>query len=186
VLPPLVLNGGTISIGKFPKRAMTLGVMVSQGKVSGQMAPVLEIAAWSRLNVLISGGTGSGNTTLLNAVSQSIHPDERVITIEDAAVELRLQQPHVVQMETRPPNVEGIGRVPQRDFVRNALRVQPDRIIVGEVRGLEAFDMLQAMNTGHDGCGVFTSSRMRPDFLTRAEHFGFRTELLDALDVGRS
>jgi pilus assembly protein CpaF len=185
VLPPLVLNGGTISIGNFPKRAMRLGVMVSQGKVSGQMAPVLEIAAWSRLNVLISGGTRSGNTTLLNAVSQSIHPDERVITIDDA-VELRLQQSHVVQMETRPPNVEGIGRVPQRDLVRNALRVQPDRIIVGEVRGPEAFDMLQAMNTGHDGCGVFASSRMRPDFLTRAEHFGFRTELLDALDVGRS
>jgi pilus assembly protein CpaF len=274
VLPPLVLNGGTISIRKFSKRALTLAAMAEQGNLSRQMARILEIAARSRLNILISGGTGSGKTTLLNAVSQYIGADERIITIEDA-VELRLQQPHVVQMETRAANIEGIGRVPQRELVRNALRMRPDRIIVGEVRGPEAFDMLQAMNTGHDGSmstvhansprdsvyrlenmvmmanlnlplkavrmhiasalnlvvhiermrdgirrvqsiaeiagmegdiitfrelfsfryrggerdegaidGVFTSSRMRPDFLARAGRFGFRSELLEALEIG--
>src|SRR5712671_4562614 len=150
VLPPLVLNGGTISIRKFPKRGLTLDTMVRQDNLSQEMARVLQIAARSRLNILISGGTGSGKTTLLNAISQFIDRDERVVTIEDA-VELRLQQPHVVQMETRPPNIEGAGHIPQRELVRNALRMRPDRIIVGEVRGPEAFDMLQAMNTGHDG-----------------------------------
>src|SRR5207247_5451060 len=118
--------------------------------LSREMARVLQIAARSRLNVLISGGTGSGKTTLLNAVSQYIDRDERVITIEDA-VELRLQQPHIVQMETRPPNIEGAGHIPQRELVRNALRMRPDRIIVGEVRGREYFDMLQASTTEHDG-----------------------------------
>src|SRR5215469_3756998 len=143
VLPPLVLNGGTISIRKFPKQGLTLGAMIRQENLSHQMACTLQVAARSRLNILISGGTGSGKTTLLNAVSQYIDRDERVITIEDA-VELRLQQPHVVQMETRPPNIEGVGHVPQRELVRNALRMRPDRIIVGEVRGAETFDMLQA------------------------------------------
>ncbi len=147
VLPPLVLNGGTISIRKFPNRSLTLAAMVRQANLSSELARVLEIACRSRINILISGGTGSGKTTLLNAVSQYIDHDERVITIEDA-VELRLQQPHVVQMETRPPNIEGIGQVAQRELLRNALRMRPDRIIVGEVRGPEAFDMLQAMNTG--------------------------------------
>src|SRR6202011_5271774 len=144
VLPPLVMNGGSISIRKFPKRSLTLEMMVQQQDLSPEVARLLEIAARSRLNMLISGGTGSGKTTLLNAVSQHIDCDERVITVEDA-VELRLQQPHVVQMETRPPNIEGVGQVAQRELLRNALRMRPDRIIVGEVRGAEAFDMLQAM-----------------------------------------
>ena len=169
VLPPLVLNGGTISIRKFPKQGLTLNAMVRQENLSRQMARVLQIAARSRLNILISGGTGSGKTTLLNAVSQYIDRDERVITIEDA-VELRLQQPHVVQMETRSANIEGVGQIPQRELVRNALRMRPDRIIVGEVRGPEAFDMLQAMNTGHDGSMSTVHANSPRDALYRLEN----------------
>ena len=169
VLPPLVLNGGTISIRKFPKRHLTLDKMVRQENLSRDMARLLQIAARSRLNILISGGTGSGKTTLLNAVSQFIDRNERVITIEDA-VELRLQQPHVVQMETRPPNIEGVGYVPQRELVRNALRMRPDRIIVGEVRGAETFDMLQAMNTGHDGSMSTVHANSPRDALYRLEN----------------
>ena len=169
VLPPLVLNGGTISIRKFPKQGLTLDVMIRQENLSRQMACVLQVAARSRLNILISGGTGSGKTTLLNAVSQYIDRNERVITIEDA-VELRLQQPHVVQMEMRPPNIEGVGHVPQRELVRNALRMRPDRIIVGEVRGPEAFDMLQAMNTGHDGSMSTVHANSPRDALYRIEN----------------
>jgi len=169
VLPPLVLNGGSISIRKFPKRSLTLDTMVRQQNLSREMAQVLQIAASSRLNMLISGGTGSGKTTLLNAISRSIDRDERVITVEDA-VELRLQQPHVVQMETRPPNIEGVGQVAQRELVRNALRMRPDRIIVGEVRGPEAFDMLQAMNTGHDGSMSTIHSNSPRDALYRLEN----------------
>ena len=169
VLPPLVLNGGTISIRKFPKEPLTLDAMVGQGNLSSEMARVLQIAARSRLNILISGGTGSGKTTLLNAISQYIDRDERVVTIEDA-VELRLQQPHVVQMETRPPNIEGAGHIPQRELVRNALRMRPDRIIVGEVRGPEAFDMLQAMNTGHDGSMSTIHANSPRDALFRLEN----------------
>ena len=273
VLPPLVLNGGAISIRKFPKRSLTLDAMVRQENLSREVSRVLQIAARSRINILISGGTGSGKTTMLNAISQYIDRDERVITVEDA-VELRLQQPHVVQMETRPPNIEGVGQIAQRELVRNALRMRPDRIILGEVRGAEAFDMLQAMNTGHDGSmstvhansprdalyrienmvmmadlnlplkairmhvasalnlvvhiermwdgirrvqsvieiagmegdiitarelftfqyhgerhdghieGTFESTRMRPDFVTRAARFGLDRELLDALGIG--
>ena len=169
VLPPLVLNGGSISIRKFPQRGLTLDAMVRQKNLSPDLARVLEIAARSRINILISGGTGSGKTTLLNAVSQYIDRDERVITIEDA-VELRLQQPHVVQMETRPPNIEGIGQVAQRELLRNALRMRPDRIIVGEVRGPEAFDMLQAMNTGHDGSMSTIHANSPRDALYRVEN----------------
>jgi pilus assembly protein CpaF len=169
VLPPLVLNGGTISIRKFPKEPLTLDAMVGQGNLSSEMARVLQIAARSRLNILISGGTGSGKTTLLNAISQYIDRDERVVTIEDA-VELRLQQQHVVQMETRPPNIEGAGHIPQRELVRNALRMRPDRIIVGEVRGPEAFDMLQAMNTGHDGSMSTIHANSPRDALFRLEN----------------
>jgi len=169
VLPPLVLNGGTISIRKFPRRGLTFDAMVRQENLSRDMARVLQIAAHSRLNILISGGTGSGKTTLLNAVSQFIDDGERVITIEDA-VELRLQQPHVVQMETRPPNIEGVGQVAQRELVRNALRMRPDRIIVGEVRGPEAFDMLQAMNTGHDGSMSTVHANSPRDALYRLEN----------------
>jgi pilus assembly protein CpaF len=169
VLPPLVLNGGTISIRKFPKRGITLDAMVRIESLSSDVARLLRIAARSRLNILISGGTGSGKTTLLNAVSRYIDADERVITIEDAA-ELRLQQPHVVQMETRPPNIEGAGHIPQRELVRNALRMRPDRIIVGEVRGAEAFDMLQAMNTGHDGSMSTVHANSPRDALFRLEN----------------
>jgi pilus assembly protein CpaF len=169
VLPPLVLNGGTISIRKFPKQSLTLDAMMQQQNLSHDVARVLRIAARSRLNILISGGTGSGKTTLLNAVSQHIDRDERVITVEDA-VELRLQQPHVVQMETRPPNIEGVGQVAQRELVRNALRMRPDRIIVGEVRGPEAFDMLQAMNTGHDGSMSTVHANSPRDALYRIEN----------------
>jgi pilus assembly protein CpaF len=169
VLPPLVLNGGTISIRKFPKHALTLDTMVRQENLSPEIGQLLEVAARSRLNILISGGTGSGKTTLLNAVSQHIDTTERIITIEDA-VELRLQQPHVVQMETRPPNIEGAGHIPQRELVRNALRMRPDRIIVGEVRGPEAFDMLQAMNTGHDGSMTTVHANSPRDALYRIEN----------------
>src|SRR6516164_7512186 len=169
VLPPLVLNGGTISIRKFPKQNITLDMMVRQGNISTEMAQFLDIAARCRVNVLISGGTGSGKTTLLNAVSRHIDTDERIITIEDA-VELRLQQPHIVQMETRPPNIEGVGHIPQRELVRNALRMRPDRIIVGEVRGNEAFDMLQAMNTGHDGSMSTIHANSPRDALFRLEN----------------
>jgi pilus assembly protein CpaF len=169
VLPPLVLNGGTISIRKFPKRSLTLDAMVRQENLSRDIARILQVAARSRVNILISGGTGSGKTTLLNAISQHIDRDERVITIEDA-VELRLQQPHVVQMETRPPNIEGAGHIPQRELVRNALRMRPDRIIVGEVRGAEAFDMLQAMNTGHDGSMSTIHANSPRDALFRLEN----------------
>jgi pilus assembly protein CpaF len=169
VLPPLVLNGGTISIRKFPKHALTLDAMVRQHNLSPELAHLLQIAARARLKILISGGTGSGKTTLLNAVSQHIDTTERIITIEDAA-ELRLQQPHVVQMETRPPNIEGAGHIPQRELVRNALRMRPDRIIVGEVRGPEAFDMLQAMNTGHDGSMTTVHANSPRDALYRVEN----------------
>ena len=169
VLPPLVLNGGTISIRKFPKHALTLDVMVRQQNLSPELAHLLRIAANARLNIVISGGTGSGKTTLLNAVSQHIDTTERIITIEDA-IELRLQQPHVVQMETRPPNIEGAGHIPQRELVRNALRMRPDRILVGEVRGPEAFDMLQAMNTGHDGSMTTVHANSPRDALYRIEN----------------
>jgi pilus assembly protein CpaF len=169
VLPPLVLNGGTISIRKFPRHGLTLDTMVRQRNLSPEIAGLLQISARCRLNILISGGTGSGKTTLLNAVSEYIDSTERIITVEDA-VELQLQQPHVVQMETSPPNIEGAGHVPQRELVRNALRMRPDRIIVGEVRGPEAFDMLQAMNTGHDGSMTTVHANSPRDALYRIEN----------------
>jgi pilus assembly protein CpaF len=169
VLPPLVLNGGCISIRKFGKRALTLDDMARQGNLSAAMARFLEVAARARFNIIVSGGTGSGKTTLLNAISRMIDPLERVITIEDAA-ELRLQQPHVVSMETRAANIEGVGAIPQRELVRNALRMRPDRIIVGEVRGVEAFDMLQAMNTGHDGSMSTIHANSPRDALYRMEN----------------
>ena len=169
VLPPLCLNGGTISIRKFSKQNITLETMVRQNNLSAAMAQFLDIAARCRVNILISGGTGSGKTTLLNAVSRHIDSTERIITIEDA-VELRLQQPHVVQLESRPPNIEGAGQIAQRELVRNALRMRPDRIIVGEVRGSEAFDMLQAMNTGHDGSMSTVHANSPRDALFRLEN----------------
>ena len=139
------------------------------GTVSPALGRALEIAARCRLNILISGGTGSGKTTLLNALSRMIDTSERIITIEDAA-ELQLQQPHVVQLETRPPNIEGHGEITQRDLMRNSLRMRPDRIIVGEVRGSEAFDMMQAMNTGHNGSMSTIHANSARDALSRLEN----------------
>src|SRR5665213_1315854 len=150
IAPPLALDGPTLTIRKFKKDKLTLDDLVRFGSVSPAGARVLAVIGRSRCNVLISGGTGSGKTTLLNCMTAYIDTDERIITCEDAA-ELQLQQPHVVRLETRPPNLEGQGMISMRDLVRNCLRMRPERIIVGEVRGPEAFDLLQAMNTGHDG-----------------------------------
>ena len=169
IAPPLAIDGASISIRKFAKKGITLDVMVSQRNLSESLATVLKIASACRLNILISGGTGSGKTTLLNAMSQLIDHGERIVTIEDAA-ELQLQQPHVVRLETRPPNLEGQGEITMRDLVKNALRMRPDRIILGEMRGAEALDVLQAMNTGHDG-SMSTIHANRPrEALTRLEN----------------
>jgi pilus assembly protein CpaF len=150
IVPPLAIDGPTITIRKFKKDKLTLDKLVDFGAVSVPCARLLRVVSTSQCNILISGGTGSGKTTLLNCLTAFIEESERIITCEDAA-ELQLQQPHVVRLETRPPNLEGIGQVTMRDLVRNCLRMRPERIIVGEVRGPEAFDLLQAMNTGHDG-----------------------------------
>jgi pilus assembly protein CpaF len=150
IFPPLALDGPVLTIRKFRRDRLTLEALVGLGALSPDARSVLEIISHCRCNVLISGGTGSGKTTLLNCLTGHISPDERIVTCEDAA-ELQLQQPHVVRLETRPPNLEGEGGVTMRDLVRNCLRMRPERIIVGEVRGSEAFDLLQAMNTGHDG-----------------------------------
>jgi pilus assembly protein CpaF len=150
IAPPLAIDGPTLTIRKFKKDKLTLPQLVKFGSITPEGATILEIIGRCRCNVLISGGTGSGKTTLLNCLTAYIEPTERIITCEDAA-ELQLQQPHVVRLETRPPNLEGEGQVTMRDLVKNCLRMRPERIIVGEVRGPEAFDLLQAMNTGHDG-----------------------------------
>lgn len=150
IAPPLAIDGPTLTIRKFKKDKLTLDQLVKFGSITPEGAEILQIIGRVRCNVIISGGTGSGKTTLLNCLTGYIDPDERVITCEDAA-ELQLQQPHVVRLETRPPNLEGEGQVTMRDLVKNCLRMRPERIIVGEVRGPEAFDLLQAMNTGHDG-----------------------------------
>ncbi|WP_127144407.1 CpaF family protein [Pelagibacterium montanilacus] len=150
IAPPLAIDGPTLTIRKFKKDKLTLPQLVRYGSISEEGAEVLRILGRVRANVLISGGTGSGKTTLLNCLTAFIEKDERVITCEDSA-ELQLQQPHVVRLETRPPNLEGEGEITMRELVRNCLRMRPERIIVGEVRGPEAFDLLQAMNTGHDG-----------------------------------
>jgi pilus assembly protein CpaF len=169
IIPPLATRGPMMSIRKFTRKEMTLDHMAEQGCLSPAMAMLLKIAARCRLNVLISGGTGAGKTTLLNALSQMIDPAERVITIEDTA-ELQLQLPHVASLETRPANLEYKGEITIRDLFKNALRMRPDRIILGEVRGAEAFDMLQAMNTGHDGSlGTIHASGPR-EALTRLEN----------------
>ncbi|MEM1284379.1 MAG: ATPase, T2SS/T4P/T4SS family [Pseudomonadota bacterium] len=150
IAPPLAIDGPTLTIRKFKKDKLTLPQLVKFGSITPDGATVLEVIGKSRCNVVISGGTGSGKTTLLNCLTAFIEQDERIITCEDAA-ELQLQQPHVVRLETRPPNLEGEGQITMRDLVKNCLRMRPERIIVGEVRGPEAFDLLQAMNTGHDG-----------------------------------
>jgi pilus assembly protein CpaF len=150
IAPPLAIDGAVLTIRKFKRDKLTLDQLTRFGAISPEGAIILKIIGKVRCNVVISGGTGSGKTTLLNCLTSFIEPDERIVTCEDTA-ELQLQQPHVVRLETRPPNLEGSGQVTMRDLVRNCLRMRPDRIVVGEVRGPEAFDLLQAMNTGHDG-----------------------------------
>lgn len=169
IIPPLSLKGPCISIRKFSRIAIDFAKFIQLGTLSADLARVLEIAARCRLNVIISGGTGSGKTTMLNAMSRLIDQGERIVTIEDAA-ELQLQQLHVIQLETRAPNLEGRGQVTQRDLVTNALRMRPDRIIVGEVRGPEAFDMMQAMNTGHNGSMSTIHANSARDALARIEN----------------
>jgi pilus assembly protein CpaF len=169
IAPPLAIDGPSISIRKFSKKTITLDTMAQQANISPEMATLLKVAARCRLNILISGGTGSGKTTLLNALSRLIDPTERTVTIEDAA-ELQLQQPHVVRLETRPPNLEGSGEITMRDLLRNALRMRPDRIILGEIRGAEALDVLQAMNTGHDGSMSTIHANAPREALTRLEN----------------
>ena len=167
-IPPVTLDGTSISIRKFRNKTIDLKELIDYGTMSVNMAQLLSVAASCRLNILISGGTGSGKTTLLNALSQFISDDERIITIEDAA-ELRLIQPHVVRMETRPPGIEKTGTIDQRDLVINSLRMRPDRVIVGECRGGEAFEMLQAMNTGHDGSMSTLHANTPRDAISRLE-----------------
>jgi pilus assembly protein CpaF len=168
IIPPLAIDGSSVSIRKFAKQRIGMAKLIEFGAVSPAMATVMEAIALSRRNVLISGGTGSGKTTMLNAMSSFIDHRERIVTIEDSA-ELQLQQEHVVRLETRPPNLEGKGEVSQRDLVKNALRMRPDRIIIGEVRAGEAFDMLQAMNTGHDGSMTTVHANNPRDSLARLE-----------------
>lgn len=169
VIPPLALDGTSLSIRKFSQQHISLVDIAAKGSMSQAMAEFLRLAAKMRLNILISGGTGAGKTTLLNALSQGADSDERIVTIEDAA-ELKLQQPHVVRMETRPANLEGASAIGQRELLRNALRMRPDRIILGEVRGAEAFEMLQAMNTGHDGSMSTLHANTSRDALVRLEN----------------
>ncbi|MDJ0994824.1 MAG: CpaF family protein [Dinoroseobacter sp.] len=168
IIRPCSVDGPALSIRKFARNPFTMQSLVDQGTMTPKAAMLLEALVSARLNVLISGGTGSGKTTLLNAMSSQIDGRERIVTIEDAA-ELQLQQEHVVRLETRPANVEGSGAISQRDLVRNALRMRPDRIIVGEVRGPECFDMLQAMNTGHDGSMTTVHANTARDALGRLE-----------------
>ena len=193
IFPPLSIDSPCISIRKFSRQRLDFPTMVENGSMSAEVARLLGIAARCRLNVLISGGTGSGKTTLLNAMSQMIDNSERIISVEDAA-ELQLRQPHVIRLETRPNNLEGQGAVSQRELLRNALRMRPDRIILGEVRGEEAFDMLQAMNTGHDGSISTVHANTARDALTRIENMvqmgtfnlpsrAIRSQIVGAIDM---
>ena len=168
VVPPLALDGALLSIRKFAKTPISMARLVEIGSVPAQVSDVMKAVVAARLNVLISGGTGSGKTTMLNALSAFIDNRERIVTIEDSA-ELQMQQEHVARLETRPANIEGKGEIAQRDLVKNALRMRPDRIIVGEVRSGEAFDMLQAMNTGHDGSMTTVHANNPRDALSRVE-----------------
>ena len=169
IIPPLALDGSLVSIRKFKKQKMQLKKYVEIGSMSEAMYKFLAICGQIRLNIIISGGTGSGKTTLLNALSGHINSNERIVTIEDAA-ELQLQQPHVLRMETRPANMEGAGEITQRHLVKNALRMRPDRIILGEIRGDEVIDMLSAMNTGHDGSMGTVHSNSPRDAMSRIEN----------------
>ncbi|MBM7407531.1 MULTISPECIES: ATPase, T2SS/T4P/T4SS family [Sphingomonas] len=176
IVPPLSLKGTAISIRKFSAKPITLDMMAGFGSMSPKMATALKIAGASRFNIVISGGTGSGKTTMLNALSKMIDPGERVLTIEDAA-ELRLQQPHWLPLETRPPNLEGQGEITIRDLVKNALRMRPDRIILGEIRGAECFDLLAAMNTGHDGSMATLHSNSPRECLARMENMVMMSDI---------
>ena len=193
VIPPLALDGPVLSIRRFATVPLTMKDIVAFGTLTEGMAELISGLVKAKTNLLISGGTGTGKTTLLNIMSAAIPPAERIITIEDAA-ELKLQQPHVVRLETRPPNIEGKGEVTQRALVRNSLRMRPDRIIVGEVRGAEVLDMLQAMNTGHEGSMTTIHANSARDALTRLENMvgmagmsvpprAFRQQLNSALSV---
>jgi pilus assembly protein CpaF len=193
VIPPIAIDGPLLSIRKFARIPYDLERLVEVGTMTKACADVLRGAVRCRLNMLISGGTGTGKTTMLNAVSRYIGDKERIVTIEDAA-ELQLQQRHVCRMETRPPNIEGRGEITQRELVKNALRMRPDRIIVGEVRGGEAFDMMQAMNTGHDGSITTVHANSPRDALSRLEQMvsmanldiptrAIRSQIASALDI---
>lgn len=193
IVPPLAIDGAAISIRRFRKGGFTIAELARNGAMHAHMAALLEVAARSRLNIVVSGGTGSGKTTLLNALSGFIPFDERIVTLEDAA-ELNLMQPHVVRLETRPPSVEGTGEVPMRELLKNALRMRPDRVVVGEVRGPEAMDALQAMNTGHPG-SMFTIHANSPrDTVSRLEYLvmmasgemplaAIRNQVISAVDL---
>ncbi|TIW42340.1 MAG: CpaF family protein, partial [Mesorhizobium sp.] len=190
---PVSVDGPLVSIRKFSKNPYSLERLMALNSIRQPMIELLRIAVQSRKSILVSGGTGSGKTTLLNALSSYIPAKERLITIEDAA-ELQLQQPHVGRLETRPPNVEGKGEVRQRELLKNALRMRPDRIIVGEVRGEEAFDMLQAMNTGHEGSMATIHANTPRDAISRLEQMlgmtgmpmtvqSIRSQIASALDI---
>jgi pilus assembly protein CpaF len=193
IIPPLAIDGPVLSIRRFRKDALNIGDLVRYGSLNRALVGLLRAIVMARLNVMISGGTGSGKTTLLNAMSAFIPERERIVTIEDSA-ELQLQQPHVVRLETRQVNVEGRGQITQRDLVRNSLRMRPDRIVVGEVRGAEALDMLQAMNTGHDGSLTTIHANSSRDALSRVETMvamtgitfpisALRNQIASAIDV---
>jgi pilus assembly protein CpaF len=193
VIPPLALDGPSLSIRRFAVELLSMEDLARLGTLTADLARVLNAIVAGRLNVLISGGTGAGKTTLLNLLSSFIPETERIVTIEDSA-ELQLQQPHVVRLETRPPNIEGRGAVTQRDLVRNSLRMRPDRIVIGEVRGGEALDMLQAMNTGHDGSLTTIHANTPRDALGRVENMvsmtgvsfpvkALRAQIASAIDV---
>ncbi len=193
IIPPLALDGPTLSIRRFAVELMSVNDLITLGTLTEPVAKVLQAVVKGRLNVLVSGGTGAGKTTTLNILSGFIPATERIVTIEDSA-ELQLQQPHVVRLETRPPNIEGRGEVAARDLVRNSLRMRPDRIIVGEVRGAEAMDMLQAMNTGHDGSLTTVHANTPRDALSRIENMvsmtgiqfptkGLRSQIASAINV---
>ncbi len=193
VIPPLVPRGPTVTIRKFRPDAFTMEDLAENGTLTDSMASFLGACVRLRLNLVLSGGTGTGKTTLLNAISTFLPSSERIITIEDP-IELKLQQQHVISMESRPPNIEGRNQVTQRDLVRNALRMRPDRIIVGEVRGTEAFDMMQAMNTGHEGSMTTVHANTTRDALSRIENMilmasvdlpmrAIREQMASALDL---
>nr|WP_298719057.1 CpaF family protein [uncultured Steroidobacter sp.] len=193
IIPPLAIDGPTLSIRRFAVELLTIDDLIQLGSLTPALAQVMNAIVKTRLNVVVSGGTGAGKTTLLNLMSGFIPDTDRIVTIEDSA-ELQLQQPHVVRLETRPPNIEGRGAVTQRDLVRNSLRMRPDRIVLGEVRGGEALDMLQAMNTGHDGSLTTIHANTPRDALGRIENMvsmtgisfptkALRSQIASAIDI---